>query len=46
VSKPTPESPGEIGAFTALAIVVGGLILFVLVIGIFVYLTLINPAVF
>jgi hypothetical protein len=45
VSEPSPESVGEVGAVTALAIVIGGLILLLVVIGLFVFLTLNNPAV-
>jgi len=46
VSEPTPESVGKVGVIKALAIGVGGLILLLVVIGLFVYLTLNNPTLF
>jgi hypothetical protein len=46
MSEPTPERAGEVGAIKAVVIVFGGLILLLLLAGLFAYLTLNNPAVF
>jgi ABC-type Na+ efflux pump permease subunit len=46
VPEQTPERVGEIGTGKAVAILLGGLILVLLVSGLFAYLTLRNPAVF
>ena len=45
MARPGREGVGEVEATKALAILVGGLILLLLVLGLFVYLTLSSPAI-